>query len=146
MTRSERLIRFLEAEVKDVILPDETLIIFDEIQTYECALTSLKYFCENAPEYHVATAGSLLGVAVNRQRYSFPVGKVESVILYQLDFEEFLWVVGEERLADEIRMCSKYTPMEALVHTKALVLSFLNLLLEKCSSFIVLLHVEFKLS
>ena len=69
----KRLIRFLEAEVNDVILPGETLIIFDEIQSCERALTSLKYFCENAPEYHVAAAGSLLGVAVNRERYLFQV-------------------------------------------------------------------------
>ncbi|MCL2321011.1 MAG: ATP-binding protein [Oscillospiraceae bacterium] len=119
--RPERLIRFLEAEARDVILPDETLIIFDEIQTCERALTSLKYFCENAPEYHVAAAGSLLGVAVNRQRYSFPVGKVESITLYPLDFEEFLWAVGEERLADEIRVCYfSLEPMPESLHRRAL--------------------------
>jgi predicted AAA+ superfamily ATPase len=68
----ERLIRFLETIAKDVILPGETLIVFDEIQSCERALTSLKYFCENAPEYHVAAAGSLPGVAINRERYSIP--------------------------------------------------------------------------
>ena len=116
-----RLIRLLEAEVKETILPGETLIIFDEIQTCERALTSLKYFCENAPAYHVTAAGSLLGVAVNRERYSFPVGKVESVTLYPLDFEEFLWALGEDRLAAEIRAC--YADIEALpepLHQKAI--------------------------
>ncbi|MCL2030174.1 MAG: AAA family ATPase, partial [Oscillospiraceae bacterium] len=116
----ERLVRFLETAVNDTIIPGDTLIIFDEIQSCERALTSLKYFCETAPEYHVAAAGSLLGVAVNRERYSFPVGKVESITLYPLDFEEFLWAVGEERLAREIRACYHgMTPMPDALHQKA---------------------------
>ncbi|MGE5613017.1 MAG: ATP-binding protein, partial [Bacillota bacterium] len=85
------------------ILKNDTLIIFDEIQACERALTSLKYFCENAPEYHIIAAGSLLGVAVNRQKYSFPVGKVSIITLYPLDFEEFLWANGKEQLAELIR-------------------------------------------
>jgi len=117
----ERLIRFLETTVNDVITPGETLIIFDEVQSCERALTSLKYFCEVAPEYHVAAAGSLLGVAINRENYSFPVGKVESVMLYPLDFEEFLWASGEERLAEEIRRCfDKMEPMSEALHQKAI--------------------------
>ena len=109
----ERLIRFLETTVNDVITPGETLIVFDEVQSCERALTSLKYFCEFAPEYHIAAANSILGVAINREKYSFPVGKVESTTLYPLDFEEFLWALGEERLAEEIRRC--YVGMEAMV-------------------------------
>ena len=117
----EKLIRFLETTVKDVITPGETLIIFDEIQTCERALTSLKYFCEFAPEYHIAAAGSLLGVAINREKYSFPVGKVESVVLYPLDFEEFLWAVGEERLGVEIRRCyATAEPMPDAMHYRAI--------------------------
>ncbi|MCL2082246.1 MAG: ATP-binding protein [Oscillospiraceae bacterium] len=117
----ERLIRFLETTANDVILPGETLIIFDEIQSCERALTSLKYFAENAPEYHVAAAGSLLGVAINREQYSFPVGKVESLTLYPLDFEEFLWSLGEERLAEDIRTCcASMEPMPAALHQKAI--------------------------
>jgi predicted AAA+ superfamily ATPase len=116
----ERLIRFLETTVNDVITPGETLIILDEIQSCERALTSLKYFCENAPEYHVAAAGSLLGVAVNREQFSFPVGKVDSITLYPLDFEEFLWALGEERLAAEIRDCfSRMEAMPEALHLKA---------------------------
>ena len=116
----ERLIRFLETTANAEILPGETLIVFDEIQSCERALTSLKYFCENAPEYHVAAAGSLLGVAVNREKYSFPVGKVESVTLYPLDFEEFLWAVGEGRLAEEIRACyADMEPMPDALHQRA---------------------------
>ena len=117
----ERLIRFLETTVNDVIVPGETLIIFDEVQSCERALTALKYFCELAPEYHVAAAGSLLGVAIKRENYSFPVGKVESVTLHPLDFEEFLWAIGEERLSLEIRRCfDNMEPMPDALHQKAI--------------------------
>ena len=67
------------------IVREKTLIVFDEVQLCERALTSLKYFCENAPEYHVAVAGSLLGVVVNRVRFSFPVGKVDMKTQYIKD-------------------------------------------------------------
>lgn len=117
----ERLIRFLETTVNDVITPGRTLIIFDEIQSCERALTSLKYFCEMAPEYHIAAAGSLLGVAIHREHYSFPVGKVESMTLYPLDFEEFLWANGEERLSLEIRSAfDQMIPLPEALHQKAI--------------------------
>ena len=87
-------------------------MILDEIQSCERALTSLKYFCEETPEYHIVAAGSLLGVAINRQRYSFPVGKVETITLYPLDFEEFLWARGKEFLCEEIH--GAYGVMEPL--------------------------------
>ena len=108
----ERLIRYLESASGEKIVPGKTLLIFDEIQSCERALTSLKYFCEEAPQYHVAAAGSLLGVAVNRQRYSFPVGKVETATLFPLDFEEFLWARGKSSLAEDIR--AAYDSMEPL--------------------------------
>lgn len=115
-----RIIRFLEASYKTRILPDKTLIILDEIQSCERALTSLKYFAEDAPEYHVAAAGSLLGVAINREHYSFPVGRVETHTLRPFDFEEFLWANGEEGLRDEIRSCyEKMKPMPEALHKKA---------------------------
>lgn len=91
----ERIIRMLEEYFTQKIVPDETLIIFDEIQACERALTSLKYFCEEAPEYHVVAAGSLLGVAINREKFSFPVGKVVMKTLYPLRFDEFLRAVGK---------------------------------------------------
>ena len=117
----ERLIRFLETTVNDVITPGRTLIIFDEIQSCERALTSLKYFCEMAPEYHIAAAGSLLGVAIHREHYSFPVGKVESMTLYPLDFEEFLWANGKKRLSLEIRSAfDLVTPLPKALHQKAI--------------------------
>lgn len=108
----ERLLRYLEASTGERIIPGETLIILDEIQSCERALTSLKYFCEETSEYHIVAAGSLLGVAINRQRYSFPVGKVETITLYPLDFEEFLWARGKEVLCEEIRRA--YETMEPL--------------------------------
>jgi len=89
----------LSANCGQSIFPEDTLIIFDEIQACERALTSLKYFCENAPEYHIIAAGSLLGVAMNREQYSFPVGKVDMLTLYPLDFEEFLMATGNNPLA-----------------------------------------------
>lgn len=117
----ERIIRYLEASFETEILPEKTLIIFDEIQLCERALTSLKYFCEMANEYHIISAGSLLGVAINREKYSFPVGKIEMKTLYPLDFEEFLWAIGKDRLCFEIK--NSYETDTALpenLHTMAL--------------------------
>ena len=98
-----RIVKELSAKSAQSILKGETLIIFDEIQACECALTSLKYFCENAPEYHVMAAGSLLGVALKCEQYSFPVGKVDMMTIYPLDFEEFLWATGNDVLCDMIK-------------------------------------------
>lgn len=100
---TERIIKELSAKSGQSILKGDTLIIFDEIQSCERALTSLKYFCENAPEYHIIAAGSLLGVAINREKYSFPVGKVNMVTLYPLDFEEFLWALDKEQMVELVR-------------------------------------------
>ena len=71
------LIPILSRLASQTIIKEKTLIFLDEIQLCERAMTSLKYFCENAPEYHIIVAGSLLGVAVNREQFSFPVGKVD---------------------------------------------------------------------
>ena len=84
---ADNVVRTLESYYHEVIVPEETLIIFDEIQMCERALTSLKYFAEEAPEYHVIAAGSLLGVALNREKFSFPVGKVQILTMYPMDFE-----------------------------------------------------------
>ena len=79
------------------------MVIFDEVQACERALTSLKYFQETAPQYHIASAGSFLGVAVNREHFSFPVGKVDILTLHPMDFEEFLWAIGQNDMAKLIR-------------------------------------------
>ena len=98
-----------------------TLIVFDEIQLCERAVTSLKYFCEEAPEYHVIAAGSLLGVAVNREKFAFPVGKVDRYTMYPMDMEEFLLAMGEDALVDRIRECyAQHTPMPSALHEAAL--------------------------
>ncbi len=103
------------------IIKEKTLIIFDEVQKCERALTSLKYFCEEAPEYHIAVAGSLLGVAVNREEYSFPVGKVDIKTMYPMDMEEFLLALGKDDLAKNIKECfSTDKPMPAILHGEAM--------------------------
>ena len=116
-----RIIRLLENKTTTKIIPEETLIIFDEIQSCERALTSLKYFAEDAPEYHVIAAGSLLGVVVNRKHFSFPVGKVFMETLYPMDFEEFLLANGEIVLIDMIKEhFEKLAPMSDVWHGKAM--------------------------
>ncbi|MDR1192598.1 MAG: ATP-binding protein [Peptococcaceae bacterium] len=103
------------------IVPGKTLIVFDEVQLCERALTSLKYFSELAPEYHIIAAGSLLGVAVNRETFSFPVGKVDLKTLYPMDMEEFLLALGEGELVVRIRGCFETdTPLPAALHEAAL--------------------------
>ena len=79
------------------IIPGKTLIFLDEVQSFPLVLESLKYFCEDAPDYHVAVAGSLLGIALH-SGVSFPVGKVQTMKLYPMDFEEFLMAKGEQQL------------------------------------------------
>ena len=97
-----RIITALQIETGLTIDANNTLIIFDEIQEAPGALTSLKYFYENAPELHVISAGSLLGVAINRNT-SFPVGKVDFLDLYPLTFMEFLEAKGENSLFDLLK-------------------------------------------
>ncbi|MDP4149194.1 MAG: ATP-binding protein [Bacteroidota bacterium] len=98
----KRIILTLEIETKVTIEANTTLIILDEIQEAPGALTSLKYFQENAPEYHVIAAGSLLGVALN-QHVSFPVGKVDFLDLHPLTFVEFLEALDEQPLVDLLK-------------------------------------------
>ena len=93
----ERIITALQIETGVKIEAKNTLIIFDEVQEVPRALTSLKYFCENAPEYHVVAAGSLLGVAFHPGT-SFPVGKVNFMDLYPLNFLEFIRAMGNDDL------------------------------------------------
>ncbi|MCD8097400.1 MAG: ATP-binding protein [Lachnospiraceae bacterium] len=101
--KPDRIIRFLEEYFHTRIIPESTLLIFDEIQACERALTSLKYFAEDVPEYHIAAAGSLLGVAIHREKYSFPVGKVIMKTLYPMSFDEFLAATGNAHLVERIR-------------------------------------------
>ncbi len=94
----ERLIMGIELYSGQKINPENTLLIFDEVQEVPRALSSLKYFCENAPKYHIICAGSLLGIALH-EGTSFPVGKVDFLKLYPLSFREFLMATGNEQFA-----------------------------------------------
>ena len=105
------------------IIREKTLIVFDEVQLCERALTSLKYFCEDAPDYHIIVAGSLLGVAVNRAKFSFPVGKVDMKTLYLMDMEEFMLALGEDTLVEQIKQCFQTDiPMPSALHDAAMLL------------------------
>jgi predicted AAA+ superfamily ATPase len=114
-------IKLLESSVNERIISGETLLFLDEIQASERALLSLKYFCEQAPQYHVIAAGSLLGLALNREKYSFPVGKLDEINMYPLDFEEFLWAMDKEMLAEEIKNhFVELQPLPETLHRQAL--------------------------
>lgn len=101
---TDRLIMGLELYAGRKINPDNTLLIFDEVQEVPRALASLKYFYENAPEYHIVCAGSLLGIALH-QGTSFPVGKVDFLKLYPLSFSEFLMATDKERFSQLLESC-----------------------------------------
>ena len=111
----ERIVLAISAETGISVNPENTLLIFDEVQEVPKALSSLKYFCENAPEYAVVAAGSLLGVALHKGT-SFPVGKVDFMDLYPLTFQEFLCALGEERFVEILR--GKDTDMVTMFRSK----------------------------
>lgn len=101
----DRIVAELAALTGQTVSVADTLIVFDEVQAVPRALTALKYFAEGKTPYQVIATGSLLGLAVARKddAYSFPVGKVDLLAMYPLDFEEFAWAVGEAPLIDLIR-------------------------------------------
>jgi uncharacterized protein len=96
-----RILLGLQVQTGVLPIPGKTLLIFDEIQEAKGALTALKYFQENAPEYHIISAGSLLGIALNG--HSFPVGKIDFLELHPLSFSEFLMAMGEDDLLNLIK-------------------------------------------
>jgi len=119
----EYLIPILSHISGQTIVRERTLIVLDEVQLCERALTSLKYFCEDAPDYHIIVAGSLLGVAVNRAKFSFPVGKVDIKTLYPMDMEEFMIAMGEDELVNKIKQFFETnTPLPSALHTAAMLL------------------------
>lgn len=118
-----RIIDILIEYYHTEILKKETLVIFDEIQSCNRALTSLKYFAEQEPEYDIIAAGSLLGVAINSKEFSFPVGKVITKTLYPLDFEEFLIAKNKNILLNKIKECfENNTAINEGLHNEALLL------------------------
>ncbi len=112
-----RIINELSLFLDKKIIPSETLIILDEIQFCNKALTSLKYFCEKAPEYHIVCAGSLLGIALSKP-LSFPVGKVDFLTLYPMNFLEFLLANGEAMLFDYLQEIKVGDKVSELLHDK----------------------------
>jgi uncharacterized protein len=109
------LIKAMEMMTGKAISPTATLIVFDEIQECNEALNSLKYFCEEAPEYAVVCAGSLLGVALNRTGASFPVGKIDFMTLYPVSFSEYLRA-SDERLYRSFEMINEVAPVPEVLH------------------------------
>ena len=118
---TKRILFELGLHTGKTIQPGTTLVIFDEIQECGRAITAMKYFCENAPEYHIVCAGSLLGIALQKQ-LSFPVGKVDFLTLYPMSFEEYLRAGNAETLADYIRDYKKGDILPEIVSDKLEVL------------------------
>ncbi len=115
------LLPILSRIAGQTIVKEKTLIVFDEVQLCERALTSLKYFCEEAPQYHIIVAGSLLGVAAGRTKFSFPVGKVDMRTLYPMDMEEFMLAMGESALVTQIKKCfAQDAPLPSALHNAAM--------------------------
>lgn len=115
------IIKNLEIIFNKKIDKENTLIFFDEIQKNTKALTSLKYFREEAPEYYVIGAGSLLGVHINKKDFSFPVGQVDFLTIYPLSFEEFLLNTNNELLLNNIVECFKNdSSLSSVLHEKAM--------------------------
>jgi uncharacterized protein len=113
------IIMALSANYSVNFTPEDTLIFFDEVQECPEALNSLKYFCEQTPEYYIVAAGSLLGVKLKRSK-GFPVGKVDFMHLYPLSFFEFLGGIGENQLLDYLENYNTLDPLPDLLHQKAL--------------------------
>ena len=117
--KPEKIISNISLYLGRKIIFTDTLIFFDEIQAVPNVLTSLKYFNEEAPEYHVVAAGSLLGVSVAKEN-SFPVGKVNFMMLYPMSFVEYLNAFGENLLADNLLNKIKPEPLSEIIHEKLL--------------------------
>lgn len=115
------LVPLLSRLANTTIVRERTLVVFDEVQLCERALTSLKYFCEQESDYHVIAAGSLLGVATRRATFSYPVGKVDTMTVRPMDFEEFLDALGEQELVQLIRKAfDTGEPLPPVLHEAAL--------------------------
>lgn len=115
--KPERIISDIELTYMKKVDISQTLIIFDEIQLEMKAVTALKYFAEASEQYHIVGAGSLLGVALNRENYSFPVGKVDIHYLYPFTFDEFLRGIGQEMFLPRIEEAfAKDEALPAVIH------------------------------
>ena len=113
----DRILTELERIAKTKIIPGETLVFFDEIQACPNAITALKYFCENKRDLHLVCAGSLLGVAIKKEKVSFPVGKVNRLRLYPMSFKEFVLANGREDLIETFSDWSMDRPIPEIYST-----------------------------
>ncbi len=116
---TEILIESLSAFIGKKIEPETTLLFFDEIQACPRAITSLKYFCEQAPNYHLVGAGSLLGISVGKIS-SFPVGKVNFMNLFSMSFFEYLKAINEKILLKQLQEKKNFTSIPEIIHEKIL--------------------------
>jgi predicted AAA+ superfamily ATPase len=117
------IIENIEIYFHTTINHEKTVIFLDEIQECEQAISSLKFFAESKTKYNIISAGSLLGVRINRLKTAFPVGKVQIEYMYPLDFEEFLWAVDEKILSEKIRQSFvENKPFIPVIHEKAITL------------------------
>ena len=108
----DRILRVISALTEVDVEPENTLIILDEIQSIPEGLASLKYFCEDAPQYHVAVAGSLLGIALH-EKTSFPVGKVDMIRIFPMNFEEFMLAMDKKNMLNILQQLD-YPAMKML--------------------------------
>jgi len=115
----QNIIKNISLYIGQKITSDDTLIFFDEIQVVQDVLTSLKYFYEQTPDYHIIAAGSLLGVSVGKQS-SFPVGKVNFMAMYPMNFTEYLTAFGEELLAKKLMNTQTVEALPEILHEKLL--------------------------
>ena len=115
----EIIINNISLYIGKKVVPTNTLLFFDEIQVAPTVLTSLKYFQEQAPQYHIIAAGSLLGISVGKGT-SFPVGKVNFLTLYPMSFNEYLLALGEDLLVDMLEKIKKPIPFADAIHSKLL--------------------------
>ena len=117
------IIENIEVYFRTSVNPAKTIIFLDEIQECERAITALKFFAESAIRYNIVSAGSLLGVKINRLKTAFPVGKIQIEYMYPLDFEEFLWAIDEKMLSEKIHQnYAENKPFVQIIHQKALTL------------------------
>ncbi len=115
----EIIINNISLYIGKKVVPTNTLLFFDEIQVAPTVLTSLKYFQEQAPQYHIIAAGSLLGISVGKGT-SFPVGKVNFLTLYPMSFNEYLLALGEDLLVDMLEKIKNPVPFADAIHSKLL--------------------------
>ncbi len=116
-----RIINQLGLYLNKSIVAKDTLLFFDEIQILPAAITSLKYFQEKAPEFHIIAAGSLLGISVGKTT-SFPVGKVNFITMYPMSFREYLMALNENLLIDELLKITEFEALPEILHEKTLAL------------------------